>query len=59
MTKDFYKDKKGNLVFTKTFLKNRGNCCKNDCLNCPYKTETYPNEPHENKPEDSKHKKKN
>jgi hypothetical protein len=27
----------GKIVFTKTFLLNRGYCCNSKCRNCPYK----------------------
>jgi hypothetical protein len=31
-----YTDKDGNNVFTSKYLKNRGSCCKTNCLHCPY-----------------------
>jgi hypothetical protein len=31
-----YTNEEGNLVFTSTYLKNRGTCCKTACLHCPY-----------------------
>lgn len=31
-----YTNEDGNLVFTSTYLKNRGTCCKTACLHCPY-----------------------
>lgn len=31
-----YLDEDGNTVFTSTFLKNRGTCCRTECLHCPY-----------------------
>lgn len=34
--KDFYIDKQGNVVFTKSFLLKRGFCCNNGCKHCPY-----------------------
>lgn len=33
---DFYFDKKGNLVYTEKYLKERGYCCGNGCTHCPY-----------------------
>jgi len=32
----YYIDGKGKWVFTSYFLLNRGYCCHNGCLNCPY-----------------------
>ena len=31
-----YENKKGEMVKTSLFLKNRGTCCKTKCLHCPY-----------------------
>jgi len=31
-----YNNEEGNLVFTSTYLKKRGTCCKTACLHCPY-----------------------
>lgn len=31
-----YTNADGNLVFTSTYLKKRGTCCKTACLHCPY-----------------------
>ena len=31
-----YKNDKGEDVFTAQYLKNRGTCCKTNCLHCPY-----------------------
>lgn len=31
-----YTNEDGKLVFTSTYLKNRGTCCKTACLHCPY-----------------------
>ena len=31
-----YTNEEGETVFTSTFLKNRGTCCKTNCLHCPY-----------------------
>lgn len=31
-----YKNSKGEDVFTAQYLKNRGTCCKTNCLHCPY-----------------------
>jgi hypothetical protein len=33
---DYYINQDGNLVFTKEYHLNRGYCCKNKCLNCPW-----------------------
>ncbi len=32
---DFYLEA-GKMVFTETYLKKRGYCCKNGCRHCPY-----------------------
>lgn len=34
---DFYYDEHGNTVFTESFHKKRGFCCKNGCKHCPFK----------------------
>lgn len=34
--KDFYWDDNQNMVLTEIFLKNRGYCCENGCVHCPY-----------------------
>lgn len=34
---DFYINKDGLLVFTAKYLSDRGYCCSNGCLHCPYK----------------------
>ena len=31
-----YEDANGNLVFTSSYLKLKGTCCKSACLHCPY-----------------------
>lgn len=31
-----YEDAQGNLVFTSSYLKLKGTCCKSACLHCPY-----------------------
>jgi hypothetical protein len=37
MTKELsYLTPEGHTVFTSTFLKNRGSCCRSACLHCPY-----------------------
>ncbi|MGB0851563.1 MAG: DUF5522 domain-containing protein [Bacteroidia bacterium] len=33
---DFYINKEGNVVFTKSFLLKRGKCCGSGCKHCPY-----------------------
>ncbi|QQS29365.1 MAG: hypothetical protein IPM47_21480 [Sphingobacteriales bacterium] len=33
---DYYIDKQGRWVFTSKYLLERGYCCKNGCLHCPY-----------------------
>jgi hypothetical protein len=33
---DYYLNEEGLLVFTKKYLQERGSCCGNGCLNCPY-----------------------
>ncbi len=32
----FYVNENGFFVFTAKYLKERGYCCKNGCLHCPY-----------------------
>ena len=34
--KDFYYNEKGLMVFTATYLIDRGYCCFNQCTHCPY-----------------------
>jgi len=36
-SEDFYFDKNGNVVYTEKYLRERGYCCSNHCLKCPYK----------------------
>ncbi|MCF8060077.1 MAG: hypothetical protein K9K67_12320 [Bacteriovoracaceae bacterium] len=38
MAELFYINEEGNNVHTAQFLKNRGSCCKTNCLHCPYGT---------------------
>lgn len=33
-----YVNENGDQVFTSQFLRNRGTCCKTNCLHCPYGT---------------------
>lgn len=33
---DYYITREGLLVFTAHYLRERGYCCGNGCLNCPY-----------------------
>lgn len=35
---DYYINENKLFVFTKWYHLRRGNCCKNNCTNCPYKT---------------------
>ena len=34
---DYYINQNGLFVFTSEYHKKRGFCCKNNCLNCPYR----------------------
>lgn len=34
---DFYINENGDFVFTEQYHLKRGYCCKNKCLNCPWK----------------------
>lgn len=34
---EFYVNENGNFVLTSEYLKKRGICCGNGCINCPYK----------------------
>ena len=36
---DYYLNKEGLLVFTEKYLLDRGYCCGNGCLHCPYNYE--------------------
>lgn len=33
---DYYIDQNGLYVFTESYLRRRGFCCKNGCRHCPY-----------------------
>ncbi len=33
---DYYINEQGMLVFTAKYLLEKGNCCGNGCLHCPY-----------------------
>lgn len=33
---DYYINADGNFVFTEAYHLNRGYCCKNQCLHCPW-----------------------
>jgi hypothetical protein len=33
---DYYINEDGNFVFTKAYHLERGTCCKNKCLHCPW-----------------------
>ncbi len=37
---DFYINAEGNFVFTEKYHKDRGYCCNNNCLHCPFKAKT-------------------
>jgi hypothetical protein len=39
---DYYFNEKGLLVMTAKYLLERGNCCGNGCLHCPYNYEAVP-----------------
>ena len=39
---DYYITRDGLLVFTAHYLTERGYCCGNGCLNCPYQYELVP-----------------
>lgn len=39
---DYYITPGGLLVFTASYLKGRGYCCGNGCINCPYDYERVP-----------------
>lgn len=32
----YYLNERGNIVFTSLYLANRGYCCGNKCIHCPY-----------------------
>lgn len=34
--KDYKIDQNGNIIWTRQYLKNRGYCCGDKCLYCPY-----------------------
>jgi len=39
---DFYYNEKGLLVFTRKYHVERGFCCGNGCLHCPYNYQNVP-----------------
>jgi hypothetical protein len=39
---DFYFNENGLMVLTESYLKERGYCCGNGCLHCPYNYEVIP-----------------
>jgi len=39
---DFYFNENGLMVLTESYLKERGYCCGNGCLHCPYNYEAVP-----------------
>ena len=39
---DYYILPDGRLVFTAAYLRKRGWCCGNGCLNCPYEYDAVP-----------------
>lgn len=39
---DYYLLPDGRLVMTAAYLRRRGGCCGNGCLNCPYDYEAVP-----------------
>ncbi len=44
---DFNLDENNNMVFTESYLKKQGNCCKSGCENCPWGFIADPNIPSE------------
>ncbi len=34
---DYYFNEQGLMVFTEKYHLNRGYCCKNECLHCPWR----------------------
>lgn len=41
-TDDYYYNADGFVVLTENYLLNRGYCCGNGCLNCPYNYKNVP-----------------
>jgi hypothetical protein len=39
---DFYYNEEGFMVLTESYLRERGYCCGNGCLHCPYDYENVP-----------------
>jgi Family of unknown function (DUF5522) len=39
---DYYFNEEGLMVLTESYLKERGYCCGNGCLHCPYNYEAVP-----------------
>jgi len=39
---DFYYNEEGYMVLTRTYHLDRGYCCGNGCLHCPYNYENVP-----------------
>ncbi|WP_343304528.1 DUF5522 domain-containing protein [Chitinophaga niabensis] len=41
---DFYYNEQGYFVFTEKYHRERGYCCGNGCLHCPYDYEKVPDD---------------
>jgi len=39
---DYYFNEEGRMVLTANYLRQRGYCCGNGCLHCPYEYEHVP-----------------
>lgn len=50
---DFYFNEDGLMVFTETYLRKRGFCCRNGCKHCPYGFRRGENPPNDTEGEDS------
>ena len=52
---DFYFNEDGFMVFTETYHRKRGYCCKNKCKHCPWNYGKYiPDQPEDNKEQEER-----
>jgi hypothetical protein len=52
---DYYLNENGFMVFTETYHKKRGYCCRNKCKHCPWNYgKVKPDKPEDNKDQDKR-----
>jgi hypothetical protein len=52
---DFYLNEDGFMVFTETYHKKRGYCCRNKCKHCPWNYGKFlPDQPEDNKEQEER-----